>query len=117
MLEYPADWTAGEEADNGDGKLLYVGNPDIDIRVYANHYLEEIDSSASSQSIKYQRLKLDSGVIADLLVGYEQEMVRMEMFWVSEEDIEYHFAVTVDRDFFDENEKTLLRVAKSMKKN
>jgi len=91
-----------------------VGNPDIDIRVYGSHVFEGIDDSVS-ESMKYQSLKLDSGVKADMWVGYEQGMVLLELSWMSDDEIEYNYYVKVSKDFFDENEKTILRIAKSMK--
>ncbi|MFE6074953.1 hypothetical protein ACFVQB_10805 [Paenibacillus sp. NPDC057886] len=73
-ITYPADWTAGEESDNGDGKELYVGNPDVDIRAYASQHFEGIEILVS-ESMRYQSLKLDSGIRADMLVGYEDGML------------------------------------------
>ncbi|WP_440116676.1 PsbP-related protein [Paenibacillus sp. QZ-Y1] len=113
-ISYPSDWTAGEESDNGDGKQLYVGNPDIDIRAYGSHVFEGIEDSVS-ESMKYQSLKLDSGVKADMWVGYEDGMVVLELSWMSDDKIEYHYYVKVSKDFFDQNDKTILRIAKSMK--
>lgn len=112
-ISYPGDWTTGEESDNGDGKQLYVGNPDVDIRAYGSHLFEDIERSVT-ESMKYQSLKLDSGVMADMLVGYEDGMVVLEVSWVSDYKIEYHYYVKVTKDFFNENEKILLRIAKSM---
>lgn len=42
-------------------------------------------------------------------------MVLLELSWMSNDEIEYNYYVKVSKDFFDENEKTILRIAKSMK--
>lgn len=60
-IDFPAEWTAGEESDNGDGKILYVGNPDVDIRVYASNYLESISDPyyRENENIQLQKIKLE----------------------------------------------------------
>ncbi|WP_434752741.1 hypothetical protein [Paenibacillus amylolyticus] len=113
-ISYPGDWTAGEESDNGDGKQLYVGNPDVDIRAYGSQVFEGVENTVS-ESMKYQSLKLDSGIKADMWVGYENDMVVLEVSWMSDSEIEYHYYVKVSKEFFDQNEKTIIRIAKSMK--
>ncbi|WP_154984617.1 PsbP-related protein [Paenibacillus xylanexedens] len=113
-ISYPGDWTAGEESDNGDGKQLYVGNPDVDIRAYGSQVFEGVEN-AVSESMKYQSLKLDSEIKADMWVGYEDDMVVIEVSWMSDDEIEYHYYVKVSKDFFDRNENTIIRIAKSMK--
>lgn len=111
-ISYPKEWTAGEESDNGDGKILYIGNPDVDIRVYASNYFNDTITETDKLT-QYQRLKLDSGVEADMLVGHEDGMYLLEVYWVSKEEIEYHYYVKVSKDFFEKNEQILLKVAKS----
>ncbi|OMF63541.1 hypothetical protein MKY66_05020 [Paenibacillus sp. FSL R5-0766] len=78
------------------------------------HVFKGIEYSVS-QSLKYQSLKLDSGVKADMWVVYEDGMVLLELPCMSDDEIEYNYYVKVSKDFFDENEKTILRIAKSMK--
>lgn len=115
-IKYPAEWTAGEESDNGDGKILYVGNPDVDIRVYASNYLEGISNPYHHEDmdLQMQIIKLDSGKEATLMVGKQNDKVLYEMIYISQSDVEYHFYVNVSDDFFQNNEKVLLKVAKSM---
>jgi len=112
-IDYPTEWTASEESSNGDGKVLYVGNPDVDIRVYGSHYIEGV-SGGNSDHLQTQWITLDNGVEAGLAVGYEEEKYVMHLTHLSESDVEYQFYAKVSKDFFEANEKTLLRVAKSL---
>ncbi|MNI11060.1 hypothetical protein D3C73_641900 [compost metagenome] len=115
-IKYPAEWTAGEESDNGDGKILYVGNPDVDIRVYASNYLEGISNpyQQEDKNFQLQKIKLDNGEEATLMIGKQNDKVVYEMVYISQSDVEYHFYVNVSDNFFQNNEKVLLKVAKSM---
>ncbi|MCL6660638.1 hypothetical protein [Paenibacillus amylolyticus] len=81
-----------------------MGNPDIDIRVCGSHVFEGIEDSVS-ESMKYQSLKLDSGVKADMWVGYEDGMVLLELSWMSDDEIEYTYYVKVSKDFFMKTKK------------
>ncbi|MFD1887435.1 hypothetical protein [Paenibacillus wenxiniae] len=115
-IAYPATWTAGEESDNGDGKMLYVGNPDIDIRVYAANDMEDVSDPYhhDDQSVQRQRVALDSGKEGTLVIGKEDDQILYDMVYVSTNDVEYHFYAKVPQPFFDQNEKLLLKVAKSL---
>ncbi len=115
-IAYPATWTAGEEADNGDGKILYVGNPDIDIRVYASNYMEDVSDPYHNEDnhVQRQRVAFDNGKEGTLVIGKEDNKVLYDMVYVSKDDVEYHFYANVPQSFFDQNEKVLLKVAKSL---
>ncbi|SCY35736.1 hypothetical protein SAMN05720606_104113 [Paenibacillus polysaccharolyticus] len=47
--------------------------------------------------------------------GYEDGMVVLEVSWMFDDEIEHHHYVKVSKDFFDRNEKTIVRIAKSIK--
>ncbi len=115
-IAYPATWTAGEESDNGDGKMLYVGNPDIDIRVYAANYMEDVSDPYHNDDkhVQRQRVAFDNGKEGTLVIGKEDNKIVYDMVYVSKNDVEYHFYANVPQTFFDQNEKLLLRVAKSL---
>lgn len=115
-IVYPTDWTTGEESDNGDGKILYVGNPDIDIRVYAANEIEGVSDPYHQQdkNVQQQRVKLDNGKEGTLVTGKEDNYINYDMVYVSKSDVEYHFYAKVSQTFFDQNEKVLLKVAKSL---
>lgn len=115
-IAYPATWTAGEEADNGDGKILYVGNPDIDIRVYASNYMEDVSDPYHNDDnhVQRQRVAFNNGKEGTLVIGKEDNKILYDMVYVSKDDVEYHFYANVPQSFFDQNEKVLLKVAKSL---
>lgn len=62
------------------------------------HVFKGIEYSVS-QSLKYQSLKLDSGVKADMWVVYEDGMVLLELPCMSDDEIEYNYYVKVSKDF------------------
>ncbi len=115
-IAYPATWTAGEESDNGDGKMLYVGNPDINIGVYAANYIEDVSDPYhhDDQYVQRQRVAFDSGKEGTLVIGKEDNQIVYDMVYVSKNKVEYHFYAKVPQTFFDQNEKLLLKVAKSL---
>lgn len=113
-ISFPPSWPRGEESENGDGIQLYIGNPDIDIRVYAAHIIEGISepySNANRPGFRQQRIQLNNGRGADLIIGRETSIVHYEMVVVSN-DIEYHFYARVTEEFYKQNEQTLLETAK-----
>lgn len=113
-IKYPSSWDTGEESENGDGKILYIGNPDIDVRVYGGHYMEGITDKIHNEKLDRQYIKLENGNEAVLLVGKENGKVIYDTVYVSSEDIEYHFYAEVTESFFADNEKILLEVARSL---
>ncbi|OMC76787.1 hypothetical protein BK125_17185 [Paenibacillus odorifer] len=114
-IKYPSEWTAGEESDNGDGKSLYIGNPDIQILAYASNYMEDTsDPYHEDENVQLQRTRLENGYESVLIVGKEEGKVLFDMVYISTQDIEYHFYASVSEKFFEDNEQILLKVAKSL---
>ncbi len=115
-INYPASWTAGEESDNGDGKVLYVGDPDVDIRVYGANYMEDVSDPYhhEDKNIQLQKVKLNNGLVGTLAIGKENNKIIYDMAYVSKDDVEYHFYANVSQKFFDQNQQLLLKVAKSL---
>ncbi len=113
-IRYPSDWTAAEEAPNGDGKLLYVGNLDVNIRAYGSMYIEGV-SNEFSDNLQLQWITLDNGLEAGLRVGYEDDKHVMHLIYHEEASaVEYNFYAKVSKGFFNEHEKDLLKIAKSL---
>ncbi|MEW4372098.1 hypothetical protein [Paenibacillus kandeliae] len=115
-IEYPASWKAGEEAFNGDGKSLYINNPDVDIRVYGANYLEGISDPYHKQEkgMKRKKVILDNGKQALLVTGKQNNHMMYDMVYMSKDGATYHFYADVPQTFFDTNQKLLLQVAKSL---
>lgn len=112
-IKYPSSWVTGDESENGDGKILYTGN-DIDIRVYGSQHMEGITDIQQNEKLDKKNIKLENGNQAILLLGKENGNVIYDMVYVSSEDIEYHFYAAVTEEFFADNEKILLEVARSL---
>ncbi|MFJ6266473.1 hypothetical protein ACIQGW_15990 [Lysinibacillus xylanilyticus] len=115
-VNYPPDWNIGEESDNEDGINLYIGNPDVQILAFASYYMEEISNpygNAENDGFDIQRITLDNGKSADLIVGKLDQMVNYELVFISN-DIIYNVKAEVSKSFFDKNEDTLLKVVKSL---
>ncbi|WP_322906440.1 hypothetical protein [Paenibacillus campi] len=115
-IAYPATWTAGEESDNGDGKPLYVGNPDIEISVYAANYMKDVSDPYhdDDQHVQRQQVVLDNGKKGTLVIGKEGKQILYDMVYVSKDDVEYHFYAKVRQPFWAQHAKLLLKVAKSL---
>ena len=115
-MNYPPDWHIGEESDNEDGINLYVGNPDVRILTYASHYMEEISDpyeSARNYGFDIQRITLDNGKSADLILGKLDEKVHYELVFI-DNDVIYNVNAEVSESFFEKNEGILLKVIKSL---
>lgn len=113
-INYPSDWTIGQESQNGDGVNLYIGNRDIRILVYGSNYnVETTDPylNANREGFQRQWLVLDNGLDAALILGKENGKVIYEMVLI-EEGIEYNFYAEMSEKFFNENEKLLIKVIK-----
>jgi len=112
-IDYPGDWIAGEESQNGDGKPLYIGNPDVDIRVYGAFHFPEFDNYVD-KDVTFQQSKLNSGEEVTIALWNENGNYLFDMVYVSSENVEYHFYANVSADFYKANEKILLKTALGM---
>jgi len=114
-VKYPANWSIGEESDNGDGINLYVGNPDVSVLAYAYHYIEVSNpyESAEKDGFTRQRLILDNGKSADLILGKLDQKIFYELVLI-ENDVVYNVFAEVSDSFFEKNEDKLLKVVKSL---
>jgi len=114
-IQFPPSWPEGVESDNGDGIQLFVENPDRDIRVYAAHVIEGISEPygrANQPGFQQQRIQLNSGREATLIIGDTNGRVHFEMVVVAD-DIEYHFYASITEQFYQRNESTLRAIVKS----
>jgi hypothetical protein len=114
-IQFPPSWPEGVESDNGDGIQLFVENPDSDIRVYAAHVIEGISEPygrANQPGFQQQRIQLNSGREATLIIGDTNGRVHYEMVIVAD-NIEYHFYANVTAQFYQSNESTLQAIVKS----
>lgn len=113
-ITYPAKWISGEEFDNGDGKALYIGNPDVDIRVYGVNYIEGITDAFSELKLPQQKILLDNGLEAQMFLGKVNDKYIAKVYYNSEENqTQYFFSYEVSKEFYNKNEQILLKVAKS----
>ncbi|PCD82006.1 hypothetical protein CNQ87_15475 [Lysinibacillus fusiformis] len=115
-VNYPPEWTIGEESDNEDGINLYVGNPDVHILTYASYYMEDISNpyeSAENNGFDIQRITLDNDKSAELIIGNIDEKVHYELVFI-EDDVIYNVNAKVSKSFFEKNEAILLKVVKSL---
>jgi len=114
-VQYPPDWGIGRESDNGDGVELYIGNPEVDIRAYAFFYNPEYESPykrAGQPGYRMQRLNLNNGLEAELIVGKIENVVTLDMIQIIGK-YEYHLLAEVSDIFFEKNESKLLQAIMS----
>lgn len=111
IIKIPSYWPIGEEATNGDGIQLYVGNPDIDIRVWGAHAMFKAGRNHSIFTTR-ERLRLHNGIEIILYSKKEKNQITHSIY---EEDKNYKYCFTssVTMAFFKENESILYEVIKS----
>jgi len=114
-IQVPKEWEIGRESDNGDGLELYIGNPMVDIRVYGSFFFQDFSSPYDKIRLpgyRMQRLNLNNGLEAELIIGTLDDKIELDMFQVIG-NFEYHFYAFVSREFFIMNETSLFSVIKS----
>lgn len=115
-IYYPSSWIIGEQSQNGDGVSLYEGDPDNEILVYGSLYIDEISepfADAEKEGFTLEKITLDNGDVADIIVGMEDGKVLFKVIFIEDEVI-YTFYAKVTPEFFDENVGLLLQTAKSL---
>jgi hypothetical protein len=114
-VRFPNDWPRGEEADNGDGIRLHVGEAANEVVVYATVRQEDAAPAGPLQrpGFEHRSLRLHDGTAASLLVGREGQRVVLDLVRPVGR-IEYHVAANVTAAFFERHRDTLLGVARSL---
>ena len=113
-VEYPEQWAQGAESDNGDGLILFLGDPDIDIRVYAAQHRPDFSCFETiGQQSEIQRLTLNTGTIEDLYISKIDKDIKYCMR-ITDSKIDCYFYAKVPGKFFEENRLSLIYVAKSL---
>ena len=115
-IYYPSSWIIGEQSQNGDGVSLYEGDPDNEILVYGSLYHEDFSepyADAEKEGFTSEKITLDNGDEADIIVGMEDGKVLFKLIFIEDGCI-YTVYANVTVDFYDENVDLLLQTAKSL---
>lgn len=110
-IKIPSYWPIGKESTNGDGIQLYVGNRNIDIRVWGAHAIFKINRDTSDFTT-YQRLYLHNGTKIILYSKKENNKV-IHVIYEKDDKFEYCFSSSVTSAFFKKNESILYEIIKS----
>lgn len=110
-IKIPSYWPIGSEATNGDGIQLYVGNPEIDIRVFGARVMFKVERNTSNFTT-YERLHLHSG-IETVLYSKKEKNIISHAIYEKDKRFEYCFESSVSMAFFKENESILYEIIKS----
>jgi hypothetical protein len=110
-IKIPSYWPIGSEATNGDGIQLYIGNPDIDIRVWGANIFPEIERDTTN-FITHQCLVLHNGIEIILYSKKENNKV-IHAIYEKDDKFEYCFFSSVTSAFFKKNEFILYEIIKS----
>jgi len=110
-IKIPSYWPIGSEATNGDGIQLYVGNPDIDIRVFGALAMFKWERNTSIFTT-HERLHLHNGIETVLYSKKEKNKVAHAIYG-KDKKFEYCFESSVSTAFFKENESILYEIIKS----
>lgn len=115
-VTYPADWFPGKEADNGDGLELYVGNPDVDIRVYGCFILEgineELEPLTADQRIQWVTLESGHEARVDSAKAEGTIFLRMTS---DVNPVRYTLEIRTSQQFYEKHESTLRELMQSFK--
>ncbi|MFZ4450343.1 S-layer homology domain-containing protein [Salibacterium aidingense] len=96
-VTYPEAWPEGEEAANGDGKLLYETGQST-IRAYGTHYME----SQAPDLSDYEEVALYNGNPAYYKTTRSEGMIEFDLVRITDE-MEYHVNGEVTEAFYSEN--------------
>ena len=110
-IKIPSYWPIGSEATNGDGIQLYVGNSDIDIRVFGALAMFKWERNTSIFTTR-ERLRLHNGIETVLYSKKEKNHVTHAIY-EKDKKFEYCFESSVTKAFFKENESILYEIIKS----
>ena len=110
-IKIPSYWPIGKEATNGDGIQLYVGNPNIDIRVFGALAMFKWERNTSIFTTR-ERLRLHNGIETVLYSKKEKNHVTHAIY-EKDKKFEYCFEFSVTKAFFKENESILYEIIKS----
>ncbi|MGY4689607.1 S-layer homology domain-containing protein [Salibacterium sp. K-3] len=95
-VTYPDSWPSGEEADNGDGKILYEDESST-IRAYGTHYME----SAAPDLSTYQEVTLQNGDEAHYQTTREDGTISFDLVRTAS-GTQYHVNGEVSEAFYSE---------------
>ena len=115
-IKFPKSWPRNTGTPDGNGIFLYANDPNIDIRAYgsvSNPFTEPYGGQFNDPNLKRQIITLDNGKKATLINGKEAGQI-IYFVVLQERGIFYQLEARVTEQFFKENEKTLLKVAKSL---
>ena len=110
-IKIPSYWPIGKEATNGDGIQLYVGKPNIDIRVWGAHVMFKIKRNPSFFTTQ-ERLHLHNGIETILYSKKEKNKITHAIY-EEDKDYEYCFKSSVTMAFFKENESIFYEIIRS----
>ncbi|HEY9809931.1 MAG TPA: hypothetical protein V6D13_11445 [Halomicronema sp.] len=115
-IKFPKSWPRNQGTPDGNGIFLYGNDPNIDIRAYgsvSNPFTEPYGGQFNDPNLKRQNITLDNGKQATLITGKENDSI-LYFVVLEQAGIFYQLEAHVTKQFFTENEKTLLKVAKSL---
>lgn len=108
-IYYPKDWNTGDEAPNGDGRILHgVDNDDIDIRVYGSHYFERKAPDLS----EYESITFNNGDTAKFKETRKDGTYSFDVVKIENEK-EYRVEGKFTEVFYQENKAEINAVIKS----
>lgn len=116
-IRYPTDWVDKTEGDNGDGKIIYSDSQSNEISVYAT--LNPSNFSIQGDPAKKDIFMLADGKQATSLYLTDNGNVKFFVYLTApskNEGLDSQFVVyaNVSEQFFKQNEKTILDVAKNL---
>ena len=116
-IDYPSNWSIGEESPSGDGVVLFNENGN-DIRVYARYLLGdptdqmEIDE-AESKGWAIEEFTLSTGEVGQVIIAKNNDKQLMH-FIVNNDSIQCHLYAEMMDEYYLDNVEVLQGMARSI---
>lgn len=111
-VSYPSDWEVGPESDSSNGKVLFLGDPDVDVRAYAMFYEPGLSCSDKNDGVTPQLLEIKHERKEHIYIRKQSNTVSYCMS-LTDSGNEYYITAKVTNEFFKENKKKIIEMAKS----
>jgi hypothetical protein len=113
-IKYPASWPVGAESENGDGIRLYIGDPEVEVSVFASQHYEDIAPlEVNRDGLLSSKFSFKSGLSGEVLYGWRNGWRIFTAFFVEDNRVVQFWARGPD-DFIRHNERMLYAMALSL---
>lgn len=110
---YPADWPISADYDAHDGRVLYIGNPDFDVRITGMFDQYEPSWDSHIKGAKEQIITLDNGESAHLFITKRYGQIVYHVVWVRPRILCW-FTAEMSETLYAQQQDTIEAMARSL---